>query len=146
MMKQEDEILSSTNSWQNIGICTQLMRDKIQPKYWNVYLEIVSRSFGYGQSKTNRYIMKEWCKWLKITKPTFIKHIHWLSDNNFIEIIQYQEYVVDGGSKPFAYAPTFPHKIDKKYGLINIKDIQKDRDRKKRKKEAQEQAKNRTLI
>ena len=85
-------------------------------------MAIISKSFGYGQSKTNRYTMKEWSKKAKVSKDKFFRSIHWLSDNNFIKILSYSGYIVDGGSKPFAYAPTFPHKIDKKYGHIFLKD------------------------
>ena len=119
-MEEKQKI--SNNGWQNIGICYQMAFDLIPEKCIRVYMAIISKSFGYSQSKTNRYTMKEWSKKAKVSKDKFFRSIHWLADNNFIKILPFTGYVKDGGSKPFAYAPTFPHKIDKKYGYVKLKD------------------------
>ena len=145
-MKQEEETLVSNNGWQNIGICNQLAIDLINFKYRSAYMFLVQISFGYCQSKTNRYTHKKIAKELGCSEKTFYNHIHWLEDNGFIEILSYSGYIVDGGSKPFAYAPKFPHKIDKKYGLINIKDANKDRDRKKSLQKAKDKLRDGTLL
>lgn len=117
---EEESKTESNNGWQNIGICYAMASEKIKPKYRDTYLQIIKYSFGYCQSKTNRYTLEEWSKKTNISKSTLIRHIKWLEDNEYIKIITYSDYTKGGGSKPNQYAPIFPYKIDKKYGHIKI--------------------------
>jgi len=110
----------SNNGWQNIGICYIMASEKIEPKYRDTYLQIIKYSFGYCQSKTNKYTLEEWNKKTNISKSTLIRHIRWLEENKYIKVITYKSYIKGGGSKPNVYAPTFPYKINKKYGHIKI--------------------------
>ena len=125
LKNMENQIAQQTanNGWQNIGICYKFARENIQAKYVNTYMAIVEFSFGFGYSKTNRKPINWWIKKIGISKPTFLDHIHWLSENDFIKIISHREFVDGGGSSPFAYSPIFP----KGYGTINLfKEGEKD--------------------
>jgi len=116
----------SNNGWQNVGICYDMASNEINSKYRDTYLQIVKYSFGYCQSNTNRYTLEEWSKKTNISKSTLIRHIKWLIKNNFIKVITHKGFIKGGGSKPYAYEPIFPYKIDKKYGHIYLKNDKKE--------------------
>lgn len=105
-MKQTQEIISN-NGWQNIGIMTQYSYKTIPHKYRDVFLKIVTESFGYKRNKTAHLTQDDWSVSLGISKKTFISHIKWLEENNHIKINTLSSYVQGGGSKPQSYSPCF---------------------------------------
>ncbi len=108
----------SNNGWQNIGICSIFAEENIQYSKIPLYMHIVRRSFGYCEKITNRMSQSEMAKKLKIDKKTLSAHMKYLVENNFVEIIESRDYIVNGGSEAFAYAPKYPTG----YGHIKFKD------------------------
>lgn len=112
----------SNNGWQNIGICSIFAEENIQYSKIPLYMHIVRRSFGYCERITNRMSQSEMAKKLKIDKKTLSAHMKYLVENNFVEIIESRNYIDNGGSEAFAYAPKYPTG----YGHIKIKDDNKN--------------------
>jgi len=113
-----------------IGKFLDFMYEEIPFKYWGIYMWIIRNSVGYLKSKTNRIKIEDLSKQLKISKPTLIKYLKWLEENEFIKIIKSKGYIEGGGSLPNAYSPIFPYKYNKdKYNYtIVLKDIQEEKE------------------
>ena len=108
----------SNNGWQNIGICSIFAEENIQYSKIPLYMHIVRRSFGYCEKITNRISQSEMAKKLKIDKKTLSSHMKYLVENKFIKIIESRNYIENGGSEAFAYAPKYPSG----YGHIKFKE------------------------
>lgn len=121
----------SNNGWQNIGICSIFAEENIQYSKIPLYMHIVRRSFGYCEKITNRMSQSEMAKKLKIDKKTLSAHMKYLVENNFVEIIESRNYIDNGGSEAFAYAPKYPTG----YGHIKFKDSLKQEQNKTQSRE-----------
>jgi predicted transcriptional regulator len=108
----------SNNGWQNIGICSIFAEENIQYSKIPLYMHIVRRSFGYCEKITNRMSQSEMAKKLKIDKKTLSAHMKYLVENEFVKIIESRNYIDNGGSEAFAYAPKYPSG----YGHIKFKE------------------------
>lgn len=108
----------SNNGWQNIGICSIFAEENIQYSKIPLYMHIVRRSFGYCEKITNRISQSEMAKKLKIDKKTLSSHMKYLVENKFVKIIESRNYIDNGGSEAFAYAPKYPSG----YGKIKFKE------------------------
>ena len=98
----------SNNGWQNIGICSIFAEENIQYSKIPLYMHIVRRSFGYCEEITNRMSQTEMAKKLKIDKKTLSAHMKYLVENKFVQIIESKNYIDNGGSEAYAYAPKYP--------------------------------------
>jgi len=119
-MNEESEYSEqiSSEGWQNIGMMMAYIGDRVDDKYISLFMKIVKDSFGYGSLKTNRITVDKLSKRYRISKPTFISKMKWLSENGYITINTHNGFVEGGGSVPNSYSPCFP----KGYGKIWIKD------------------------
>lgn len=98
----------STNGWQNNGIMMNYALENIQYKYIATFLLLVRYSFGYGVPRTKYKTVEFWAEKLNMSKNTFVSHVTHLVQEKHLEQIREPGFVVGGGKKPYAYAPTFP--------------------------------------
>lgn len=115
-MQEKNEI--SNNGWQNQGICQNFAFENIDPTYQVLFNLIVKLSFGYLKKTTDEITMDELAEMSRIGRRTIVRHIKYLSENNFIKIKKPSYSPLGGGSKPYMYSPCYP----KGYGKIYIKD------------------------
>ena len=108
----------SNNGWQNQGICLNFALDNIEPNYQTLYNLIVKLSFGYKKLKTNKITIDELALKSKLGRRTVIRHIAYLIDNKFVEVIHSSHNPKGGGSEAYEYAPKYP----KGYGHIYTED------------------------
>ena len=115
-MNQETK---ANTSWANEAIAMHFAEDNIEYKYIGLFYFFVRRSFGYSKRYTNRITTKEISKMTKLSEPTVISYIKYLSENNFIKINKSNRFIKDGGSEANSYSPCYP----KGYGKIKFKEI-----------------------
>ena len=108
----------SNNGWNNQAICLNFALDNIEPNYQTLYNLIVKLSFGYKKLKTNKITIDELALKSKLGRRTVIRHMAYLIDNKFVEVIHSKHNPKGGGSESFAYAPKYPSG----YGKIYFKD------------------------
>jgi len=92
--------------------------DNINHKYLGLFYFFVRRSFGYSKKYTNRITTKEISKLVKLSEPTVISYIRYLSENNFIKVNKSTKFIDGGGSEANSYSPCYP----KGYGKIRFID------------------------
>ena len=92
--------------------------DNIDHKYLGLFYFFVKRSFGYSKKYTNRITTKEISKITRLSEPTVISYIKYLSENNFIKVNKSNKFIEGGGSEANSYSPCYP----KGYGKIKFKD------------------------
>ena len=92
--------------------------DNIEYKYLGLFYFFVRRSFGYSKRYTDRITTKEISKITKLSEPTVISYIKYLSENNFIKINKSNRFIKDGGSEAKSYSPCYP----RGYGKIKFKE------------------------
>lgn len=92
--------------------------DNIDHKYLGLFYFFVRRSFGYSKKYTNRITTKEISKLTKLSEPTVISYIKYLSENNFIKVNKSTKFIDGGGSEANSYSPCYP----KGYGKIKFID------------------------
>ena len=128
-MNQE---ITANTSWANEAIAMHFAEENIEYKYLGLFYFFVRRSFGYSKRYTNRITTKEISRLTKLSEPTVISYIKYLSENNFIKINKSNKFIKDGGSEAHSYSPCYP----KGYGKIKF--IEED-DNKNKNKESSEQ-------
>ena len=111
------EIIANT-SWANEAIAMHFAEDNIDHKYLGLFYFFVRRSFGYSKKYTNRITTKEISKLTKLSEPTVISYIRYLSENNFIKVNKSTKFMDGGGSEANSYSPCYP----KGYGKIKFID------------------------
>ena len=111
------EIIANT-SWANEAIAMHFAEDNINHKYLGLFYFFVRRSFGYSKKYTNRITTKEISKLTKLSEPTIISYIKYLSENNFIKVNKSTKFMDGGGSEANSYSPCYP----KGYGKIRFID------------------------
>ena len=114
-MNQE---ITANTSWANESIAMRFAEDNIPHKYLGMFYFIVRRSFGYFKRYTDRITTKEISKFTKLSEPTVISYIKYLSDKNFIKVNKSTRFIKDGGSEANSYSPCYPSG----YGKIKFKE------------------------
>ena len=114
-MNQE---ITANTSWANEAIAMHFAEDNIDHKYLGLFYFFVKRSFGYSKKYTNRITTKEISKITRLSEPTVISYIKYLSENNFIKVNKSNKFIEGGGSEANSYSPCYP----KGYGKIKFKD------------------------
>ena len=114
-MNQE---ITANTSWANESIAMHFAEDNINHKYLGLFYFFVRRSFGYSKKYTNRITTKEISKLTKLSEPTVISYIRYLSENNFIKVNKSTKFMDGGGSEANSYSPCYP----KGYGKIRFID------------------------
>ena len=114
-MNQE---ITANTSWANESIAMRFAEDNIDHKYLGLFYFFVRRSFGYSKKYTNRITTKEISKLTKLSEPTVISYIKYLSENNFIKVNKSTKFIDGGGSEANSYSPCYP----KGYGKIKFID------------------------
>ena len=114
-MNQE---ITANTSWANEAIAMHFAEDNINHKYLGLFYFFVRRSFGYSKKYTNRITTKEISKLTKLSEPTVISYIRYLSENNFIKENKSTKFIDGGGSEANSYSPCYP----KGYGKIKFID------------------------
>ena len=114
-MNQE---ITANTSWANEAIAMHFAEDNIDHKYLGLFYFFVRRSFGYSKKYTNRITTKEISKLTKLSEPTVISYIRYLSENNFIKVNKSTKFMDGGGSEANSYSPCYP----KGYGKIRFID------------------------
>lgn len=111
------EILANTY-WANESICMHFAEENIDHKYLGMFYFFVRRSFGYGVRYTNRITTKEISKLTKLSEPTVISYIKYLTEKGFIKVNKSNKFIKDGGSEAYSYSPCYP----KGFGKIKFKE------------------------
>lgn len=112
-MNQE---ITANTSWANEAIAMHFAEDNIDHKYLGLFYFFVRRSFGYSKKYTNRITTKEISKLVKLSEPTVISYIRYLSENNFIKVNKSTKFIDGGGSEANSYSPCYP----RGYGKIKF--------------------------
>lgn len=116
-MKNQEQI-TAQNTWNNESIAMRYAEDNIEYKYIAMFYLFVRRSFGYGKRYTNRITTKEISKLTKLSEPTVISYIKYLTENGFVMINKSTRFIKDGGSEANSYSPCYP----KGYGKLFFKE------------------------
>lgn len=114
-MNQE---ITANTSWANEAIAMHFAEDNIDHKYLGMFYFFVRRSFGYSKKYTSRITTKEISKLTRLSEPTVISYIKYLSEKNFIKVNKSTRFIKDGGSEANSYSPCYP----KGYGMIKFID------------------------
>ena len=110
-MSTTDNLETTNNGWQNIGIFYIHLRNsnvKLTGKQSDVYMDIVRYSVGYGQPYINQMTQEKTAKLFKMSNKTLNKAIKVLEDNGLVQRVKDTSYIFGGGSNPERLGPIFP--------------------------------------
>jgi hypothetical protein len=109
---------SKIDYYNNVGVMINYINKNIKYNNRYIFILLVEKSLGYGNTKTPHKTQEFWAKYIGISKNTFNTKVKELEADGHIKIIDNEICTEYGNLLPYAYSPIIPKELEQ-YIKIN---------------------------